>query len=65
MGKNLPLIIAVAGGALVFMLWKQRQAQAAIAAPAPQAPQVPVSSAWDNYSAYSAPLVGTYEAGWT
>lgn len=61
MGKNLPLIIAVAGGALVFMLWKQRQRQAVIREPAP-APQLPAPSAWD---AYSAPLVGTYEAGWT
>ncbi|NIT36978.1 MAG: hypothetical protein GTN49_10855 [candidate division Zixibacteria bacterium] len=26
--RNLPLIIAVAGGALVFFLWRQRQAQA-------------------------------------
>lgn len=58
MGKNLPLIIALAGGALVFLLWQQRRRQAGVVAPAPTLP-APAPSAWD------VPLVGTYEAGWT
>jgi hypothetical protein len=37
MNKNLPLIIAVAGGALVYFLWQQRQAQAITAQPRPLA----------------------------
>ena len=31
--KNLPLIIAIAGGGLIFYLWKQKQAAAAIPPP--------------------------------
>jgi hypothetical protein len=31
--KNLPLIIAVAGGAMVYFLWRQRQGEAAALAP--------------------------------
>ena len=37
MNRNMPLILAVAGGALVWFLWRQRQANAAItSAPAPR-----------------------------
>ncbi len=42
--RNLPLIIAVAGGALVFFLWRQRQAQASAMAPAPSTYQLGPSS---------------------
>lgn len=31
--KNFPLIIAIAGGALAFLLWKQREARAIVAQP--------------------------------
>jgi hypothetical protein len=31
MGKNFPLFLAVAGGALVYFLWRQKQSQAVIA----------------------------------
>ena len=43
--KNLTIIIAVAGGALLFFLWKQRQrqaaTQAAINALPPQSASIP------------------------
>ena len=33
MNRTLPLVIALAGGAFVFFLWRQQQARATIAGP--------------------------------
>jgi len=44
MRNNLPLLIAVAGGALAFFWWKQREGKAAVSGPPPASYQLTTES---------------------
>lgn len=61
--KNFPLILAVAGGALAFFLWKQRQAQAITAQPQPLARES-VPQEWIEMTAQGYGVPGTSSDQW-
>lgn len=61
--KNFPLIIAVAGGALVFFLWKQRQAQAITAQPRPVSREY-VPQEWIEMTPEGYGVIGTSSDPW-
>lgn len=62
--KNLPLIIAVAGGAAIFFLWRQQQARAAInTTPKPLAPSS-VPQEWIEMTPEGYGVIGTSSDPW-
>lgn len=61
--KNFPLIIAVAGGALVYFLWQQRQAQAITAQPRPVAREY-VPQEWIEMTPEGYGVIGTSSDAW-
>lgn len=63
MGKNFPLIIAVAGGALVYFLWQQRQAKAITAQPQPLARES-VPQEWIEMTPEGYGVIGTSADMW-
>ncbi len=66
MNRNFPLIIAVAGGALIYFLWQQRQASAAVMQPgariAPSPSSVPQE--WIEATPEGYPVIGTTGDPW-
>jgi len=62
--KNFPFIIAIAGGAAIFFLWRQRQAQAGITtAPAPLA-RSSVPQEWIEMTPEGYGVIGTSGDPW-
>lgn len=61
--KNLPLIIAVAGGALAFFLWRQRQGQAAAMQPQ-QLSRESVPAEWIEMTPEGYGVIGTTGDPW-
>lgn len=51
--RNLPLIIAVAGGGLIYFLWRQREAKAAAIAPLPASYQLTAESVPQEWIEYT------------
>lgn len=51
--KNLPLLIAVAGGGLIYFLWRQREAKAATLAPPPSSYQLTTESVPQEWIEYT------------
>ncbi len=63
--KNLPLIIAIAGGALAFLLWKQREAKAAVVTNAArQVSREYVPQEWIESTPEGYGVIGTTGSEW-
>jgi len=62
--KSLPFIIAVAGGALVFMLWKQRNAFASGPMPSKQLAPSSVPQEWIEMTPEGYSVIGTSSDPW-
>jgi len=63
MRGNMPLIIAVAGGALAFFLWKQREARAIVAQPQ-QLQRESVPAEWIEMTPEGYNVIGTTGERW-
>lgn len=63
--KNFPLIIAIAGGALAFLLWKQREAKQIVAAgPVRQVSREYVPQEWIEMTTEGYGVIGTTGDPW-